>query len=144
MRHLDFVSQFTSDIRYIKGSKNPVADALSRVSVNAVQPSIDFKKLAADEQEDSELSELMAFSTSLELSPVPLQAVDTTVICDLSTGVPRPFVPVSFRRAVFESLHSLSHPGIRAIQKLITARYVWPGINADVRRWARSCLMSTF
>jgi len=41
---------------------------------------------------------------------------------------------------VFDSLHGLSHPGIRATQKLITARYVWPGINTDVRRWTRTCL----
>ncbi|CAH8437213.1 unnamed protein product, partial [Heterobilharzia americana] len=30
IRHLEFISQFTSDIRYIKGSKNEAADALSR------------------------------------------------------------------------------------------------------------------
>ena len=39
-----------------------------------------------------------------------------------------------------KSLHGLSHPGIRATQKLITSRFVWPGINSDVRRWARSCI----
>lgn len=38
------------------------------------------------------------------------------------------------------ALHSLSHPGIRATQRLITAHYVWPGINSVVRKWARSCL----
>ena len=32
------------------------------------------------------------------------------------------------------------HPGIRATQFLITQRYVWPNINSNVRRWARSCL----
>ncbi len=36
--------------------------------------------------------------------------------------------------------HSLSHPGIRATQRLLTTRYVWPSINADVRRWTQSCL----
>ena len=41
---------------------------------------------------------------------------------------------------VFNSLHSLSHPGIRATQKLVTALYVWPGINSDVRKWTKSCL----
>ena len=41
---------------------------------------------------------------------------------------------------MFDSLHGLSHPGIRATQRLITARYVWPGINADVHRWTRSCI----
>jgi len=38
------------------------------------------------------------------------------------------------------TLHSLSHPGIRATQCLLTAQYVWPGINTDVQRWTRSCL----
>ena len=65
---------------------------------------------------------------------------DTTLVCDTSTGVPRPFVPARFRRTVFDSLHSLSHPGIRATQRLVTTRYIWPSINADVRKWARSCL----
>ena len=41
---------------------------------------------------------------------------------------------------MFDSLHGLSNPGIRTTQRLITARYVWPGINTDVRRWTRSCI----
>ena len=46
---------------------------------------------------------------------------------------------MAFRRAIFDKFHSLSHPGIHATQKLIAARYVWPSMNADIRRWARSC-----
>ena len=49
-------------------------------------------------------------------------------------------VPQSWRHAVFDSLHGLSHPGIRATQRLIAASYVWPQMNSDVCRWARSCL----
>lgn len=41
---------------------------------------------------------------------------------------------------MFDSLHGLSHPGIRATQKLVTTRFVWPGVNADVRRWTRACI----
>ena len=37
----------------------------------------------------------------------------------------------------FNSLHNLSHPGVRATQRLITARYLWPGMNTDVRQWTR-------
>ena len=33
-RQLDFISQFTTDIRHVKGSNNPVADALSQVDIN--------------------------------------------------------------------------------------------------------------
>ena len=40
IRHLDFISQFTSDIRYVKGTQNVLADALSRVEANALQQDI--------------------------------------------------------------------------------------------------------
>ena len=63
-----------------------------------------------------------------------------TLLCDMSTGTSQPYVPQPFRQAAFHALHFLSHPGIRATQRLVTARYVWPRINADVRQWARSCL----
>ena len=41
---------------------------------------------------------------------------------------------------IFNSLHSLSHPGVKATQRLITARFVWPNINHDVKQWTCSCL----
>lgn len=62
------------------------------------------------------------------------------LICDTSTGTPRPFVPVNFRRTVFDHLHSLSHPGIKATQKLVTSNYIWSSMNKDVREWTRQCL----
>ena len=34
--HLDFISQFTSDIRHVHEKDNPVADALSRMGINAL------------------------------------------------------------------------------------------------------------
>ena len=54
--------------------------------------------------------------------------------------MPRPFVPKSFRRTVFNLLHFLSHPGVRATERLVTALYVWPNVKADVRKWARTCV----
>nr|VZI21988.1 unnamed protein product [Spirometra erinaceieuropaei] len=44
------------------------------------------------------------------------------------------------RRAVFQALHGLSNPRIRAFQKLLAERFAWPGMNKDVKAWARSCL----
>ena len=49
-RHLDFISQFTKNIRYTHGSDNPVADALSRVELNqmeSVSSVIDFEAMAS-------------------------------------------------------------------------------------------------
>ena len=51
--------------------------------------------------------------------------------CNTSTGTQ---CPLAWHQIVLDSLHGLSHPGIRATQKLITARFVWPGINADIRQ----------
>ena len=135
VRQLDFISQFTSDIRHVKGANNPVADALSRIEVNALGQGqdIDFEAMAKAQLEDPDLPTLES-SSSLRLSKTPVLASAATLVCDLSTGVPRPVVPFSFRRAVFDSLHSLSHPGVRATKCLITRRYTWPDIKRDVRR----------
>lgn len=60
--------------------------------------------------------------------------------CDVSTPISRPFVTKTMRKQVFDSLHALSHPGANATIKLITERYVWPGIKKDCREWTRTCL----
>ena len=48
-RHLDYIAQFTTDIRYTKGSNNPVADALSHIKANALHSNcvVDLKEIAA-------------------------------------------------------------------------------------------------
>lgn len=142
-RHLDFISQFTTDIRHVKGNLNPVADALSRIEVNAVQRplGLDFQAMAAAQRTDPDLLRLQTVaSSSLRLREMPLPVSPVPLLCDISTGVPRPVVPSEFRRPVFDALHSLSHPGVRATQRLVTSRYVWPGVNKDVRNWARGCV----
>ena len=48
-------------------------------------------------------------------------------------------VPLSWRKTVFNSLHSLAHPGIRASRRLISSRFVWRGLAADVGQWCREC-----
>ena len=61
------------------------------------------------------------------------------LLCDVSTGALRPYILERFRRPIFETLHNLSHPGIRATQRRLVSRYSWPSINKDVRMWARQC-----
>ena len=65
---------------------------------------------------------------------------DVTLLCDVSTGRPRPFVPEKFRREVFNTIHSLSHPSIRSTVKLVTQKFVWNSVRRDVRQWSRTCL----
>ncbi len=143
-RHLDYISQFTSSIRHIKGS-DVVADALSRIETNALlsgqPPVVDFAAMAKAHAADPHIRALQSSSsTSLVVEAIPLANSSYTILCDSSTDSQRPLVHLNWRCTVFNSLHGLSHPGIRATQGLITARYVWPGINDDVRRWTRSCI----
>ena len=42
-----------------------------------------------------------------------------TMLFNVSTGTPCPCVPPKFWRLIFDSLHSLSHPGVKATQCLI-------------------------
>nr|VZH95871.1 unnamed protein product [Spirometra erinaceieuropaei] len=101
---------------------------------------IDFTLMAEAQRSDDELSQYRHEDSSLRLQDVPLPTGTGTITCDLSTGHERPFVPATLRRQVFNALHNLSHPGVRATVKLITDRFVWPNINRDVQRWTRSCL----
>jgi transposase InsO family protein len=137
-RHLDYISQFTSDIRHISGMDNVVADTLSRI--NAIQPEhqvIDFEEIAkaqATEEFQKEIrqSSLKTMSTAIPNSKLKL-------LCETSTRQYRPIIPLPYRRLIFDKLHGISHPGIRATQKLITQRFVWPKMNKDIRLWAQTC-----
>lgn len=140
-RHLDFISQFTADIKYIRGKENVVADALSRMHIDAIQAidEIDLHQIAIDQRDDEELNRLR-HSENLTFKQVPVPCSNETIWCDVSNGHERPYVPLKHRRAVFFQLHNLSHPGIRSTQKLVTSRFIWTAINRDVREWTKSCV----
>ncbi|CAH8566999.1 unnamed protein product [Schistosoma bovis] len=140
IRQLEFISQFTSDIQYVKGQENDVADALSRATISTLMASgIDYNGLAKLQERDIELNKLRSGgSTSLVLEEVRFG--NTKVICDTSTGRPRPFIPKTLRHKIFESMHNMSHPGIKATIKLISERFVWTNMNHDVRNWTQACM----
>lgn len=139
-RHLDFIGQFSTDIRHVAGQDNVVADALSRVE--AIQKAPDFEELAKSQKEDTELKEILSGKTksSLKIKEIQIPGTTKKLFCDTSTKNVRPYVTNPFRRQAFEALHSMSHPGIKATIKLIRQRYVWPNIQKDCRVWAQACL----
>ena len=80
---------------------------------------MNFEQIALQQNTDPELCKLCE-SSSLQFEEVPIPTSHNTIICDTSTGHPRPYVTPEFRRNIFDSIHNLSHPGIRATQRLIT------------------------
>ncbi|GFX13973.1 transposon Tf2-9 polyprotein [Trichonephila clavipes] len=140
IRQLDFISQFTTNIVHIPGSDNIAADVLSRVSAITFPSQIDYDCIAETQQTDQELHTLIASGTSLELKKVTFPNSSTEMMCDLSTGTARPYIPKQHRQDVFSAMHNLSHPGIRRSVHLMKQRFVWPSISSDVAKWARHCL----
>ncbi|CAI2723349.1 unnamed protein product [Schistosoma spindalis] len=140
-RQLDYISQFSTNIQFIKGESNVVADTLSRFNVDAISftKEIDLSEMARLQIDDPDLVACKQ-NSSLSLKSVPIPHSDSTIICDTSTGIHRPFVPIAYRKRVFDCLHSLTHPGIRATVKLISERFVWPKMNANIKQWTRNCL----
>ena len=65
-RHLAFITEFTTDIRYVKGETNFVADALSRPSVSAIgsASAINYKELSEDQALDTEFTRLRHLTSS--------------------------------------------------------------------------------
>lgn len=139
-RQLDFIGQFTSKIRYVQGKNNVVPDFLSRI--NAVtQHTIDYERIASSQLTDEELQSLLKDNkTSLDLKLMTLPDSDAKLYCDVSAKLVRPFVTESFRTAIIEKFHGLSHPGVRVTCKLVKHRFVWPNINRDVNKYVKHCI----
>jgi hypothetical protein len=93
--HLDFIAQFTIDIRHISGQGNVVADLLSRVESITAPPSHD--ALAASQDTDDELRTLLASNTVLRLEKQQIPGSTVSIYCDTSAGKPRPYVPAPLR-----------------------------------------------
>ena len=144
IRHLDYISQFTTDLRHVKGTDNVVADVLSRPELNALHTDtqVDFGAIAQAQQSDTELQTLLNSNQppGTVLQKVPLIATGGEIVCDVSHNMTRPFIPSEHRRAVFNAIHGLSHPGIRATVKALTSRFTWPGIRKDAKKWAQQCI----
>ena len=153
-RHLSFIAEFTSNIQHIKGKFNVVADALSRINTvdtweaavdipHSMVPDtlcidhIDFDQLAEDQEKSDGMASYRTAATGLLLKDINIGS--SKLLCDTSMGPPRPVLPTSWTRTVFDKIHGLSHSGVRPTQKAIAQRFVWNGMKRDIRKWCKEC-----
>ena len=135
-RHLSILAEYVHDVSFIKGHDNIVADCLSRPAIaNSITLDIcDFPDLAKNQADDVELERIRD-----NLKPFKYDT-DSILYCDVSLPFPRPYVPLKSRKSVFDSLHCLSHCGMKASLKLVKSRYFWPNMDRDIRQFCRQCL----
>ena len=94
-RHLDYIGQFTTDIRHISGKDNVVADTLSRIE-ELTKP-IDLTELAQSQADDLELKRLIEGESSLNLRKTIIPGTQIQLYCDDKNQTLRPFVTSPFR-----------------------------------------------
>ena len=126
-RQISYSSQFTTNISYVPGSKNVVADSLSRVETMRLPTEFSLIELAQTQSADEELKKLIEDpKCSLSFRKIFWGAEHTALYCDLTGEALRPYIPVPLRRRVFKLFHEPAHPGARVqhgfnmVQKLHT------------------------
>lgn len=156
-RKLSFLSEFDMELRHVSGKRNITADWLSRlpsdtsakspghpvkapVPVSSVTAGVNYTELAKAQVRCDEVQAVRTAVTSLVLQDVTLEPGGPLLLCDVSLGHPRPFVPQSWRRRIFSILHGLSHPGVKGTQALVGRHFVWHRMRSDVAAWCRSCI----
>jgi len=148
VRQLQYISEFSTDIRHVKGKENVVADYLSRIEqisyvAGIYSNHIDYNVLATDQEKDEELKEIIKGKNkniSISLIKMPIPGSHKLIYCHLHKNIARPFVPNSHRKVVFQRFHNLSHPGTRATGKLIKGKFFWPSMATDISTWTKQCI----
>ena len=139
-RHMSFISEFTTYIKHLSGKVDVVADYLSRSPINNISLGIDYTAMARAQHASIELQAYSTEITNLQLANMPLHPSGPVLLCDISTGTPRPIVHTECGRNVFETLHNLAHPGQKATLKLISQKFVCHGMRKMVNQWTKQCL----
>lgn len=131
LNQLHYISQFTTDIVYVKGDENVVADALSRIYTINTLTVIDVQtSIMEHQQADEELQDLLQQPTSLNLQRLEIE-LNKEIYCDISSGVIRPYISWSLRTLAFNVIHDSAHPSGRTTAKQLKEKYIWPGIKKD-------------
>ena len=138
--HLEFISQFSSDIQHIEGRNNVVADTLSRYNqidaiIQQLPPPWSLEEINEAQKQDPELVQM---KTSTTLQPVTVSP-GIRLIFDTSGSRQRLYIPASFRRRVFDQYHNVSHLGKKPLRKLLGRLFFWPSIASDIVEWCDTC-----
>jgi cleavage and polyadenylation specificity factor subunit 1 len=117
-RHLDYIGQFTTEIKHIPGQENLTAHFMSRIEQINMNK-LNYEEIVKAQEKDPKLKKLLEGITNLKLNRIAFSESITSLICDTLTGVIRPYIPLTYRKQVFNIIYGLSHPGVRATTKLI-------------------------
>ncbi|GFT94003.1 transposon Ty3-G Gag-Pol polyprotein [Trichonephila clavipes] len=89
LRHLDFISQYTTTKQHISGKDNIAADTLSRIDELCLLPKFDYAAIATAQDNDQKLTKLTSLSNyNLKFDKLPVIGPEYMISCEVSTGQP--------------------------------------------------------
>ena len=161
MRWRLILEEFGPDLNYIKGEKNIVADALSRLGIeppvinndlslpqqaeifgqtlmdvsDQLIP-IQFKQLQSAQQQDPQLLLSLSDSPALHLKSFCGGGKSRMLICRKDKIV----VPISLQQRMVEWYHEiLCHPGMTRTEETIRQHFWWNTLRKDVQTTCETC-----
>lgn len=159
------ISAFKFSVRHIQGIHNSIADALSRMydeprdpplppdnSASAPCPLVSictilanfpeaFHNLAQYQRDDIDLSTIIQDLRNGQVSP-PYELKDDLLCCKERSGQLKIVVPQILVPSIFSYYHSSpasAHCGIFKTRHRIREKFIWKGMDADIRARVRAC-----
>jgi len=108
----------------------------SACGISTLLGGVDLTALARAQRSCQSTAKLQQ-SPSLRISS--LDICGENLLCNFSTGIPRPLIPPFFQKQVFTTVHSLSQPGIKTTRHLICSRLLWKKMSTDISSWCHDC-----
>jgi cleavage and polyadenylation specificity factor subunit 1 len=137
-RHVEFIAQFSTNIKHVSGASNVVADALSRPHVDEIVRTLLLEDIVREQTKDEEIESIRRNGYRDQvMKSVKINGIE--VLCSVFQGANRPVIPKKYRLHVFKQIHNLAHPGTRSTLKLMRSKYFWPNMTRDIRKWSRAC-----
>ena len=147
-RWLSYLQEFGNDleVKYIRGTENIPADALSRrpdyqlLVISAVEPAAAWiEQLKTSYQEDSECQRVLQ-GTNFN----PTFTVIDGLIYKVAKDNNRLYIPASpsLKITVLQNNHdstAAGHLGFDKTYERVATRFFWPGLRQDVKDYVKSC-----
>ena len=99
-----------------------VSQVFTESEINAVSLGIDCPAMAMAQTSSADVQAYNTALTNLQITSGKLQDKGPELLCDISTGRARAIVPPDFRPFVFETVHNISHPGVKATDRLVSEK----------------------
>ena len=130
LRQISFISEFTTDIKYIAGKDNVVADCLSRTTCAVFHdPLFSLDILQENSPSTSDIEHFIA-----------THSIVNGIHCDTSRdGILRPILASNLREQAMKAVHNLHHPGASSTFELLRKHVVWPFMNKEIKEWVANC-----